>query len=196
MNTTQATPQSVLEETDLFGVTARVEVKSVASKQPTFHRRSTPAANSSKEKQCEEGDDFESDAPIEIDFENISVGDTQETFVAKRMFARLIADLSGEASLTPPDLFGHINDDREQRKQDALIWMYDLNPDGSLMSFQWVCDEIGLDAEMIKRITARNVRNDLKGILKLLSSMVSPEYANACELDLQDYVNLSGWNLN
>jgi hypothetical protein len=122
--------------------------------------------------------------------------DSTDTFLAKRMFMRMLSDLAGEAPKAAPDMFGHIEDGREQRRQEALIWMYDLNPDGADVPFVWVCDEIGIDAELIRRVTGRSVRDDLKRILKLLSSMVSPEYAKACEDKLMDYINLTGWNVN
>lgn len=124
-------------------------------------------------------------------------GDTSDTFLAKRMFSRMLCDLAGDADADAAgDLFGHIEGAQEQRKQDALIWMFDLNPDGSEVPFTWVCNEIGFDAERVRRITGRSVRQDMKRILKLLSSMVSNEYAKKCELNLMDYCNLSGWQLN
>lgn len=122
--------------------------------------------------------------------------DTADTCIAKRMMDRMIADLVGEKLQSQPDLFGHVDGDRETRKLDALIWMYDLNPDGSDIPFVWVCDELGLDHERLKRITARSVREDLKRILKVLTGMVGIDYARSCELKLSDYVNLTGWNLH
>lgn len=118
--------------------------------------------------------------------------DSPETFIAKRMFKVFMDDLSGRTDAVP-DMFDHVAGNREQRKQDALIWMFNLNPDGADMPFEWVCNEIGIDHELVRRVTARNTRAELKRIVKLLAGMVSVEHAKKCEIDLLDYVNLSGW---
>lgn len=121
--------------------------------------------------------------------------DSADTFLAKRMFMRMLDDLAGKSEQAEPDLFGHIEGIREQYKQDALIWLYGLNPDGADVTFEWVCNEIGFDAELIRRVTGRNVREDLKRLLKMLASMVSPAYAKDCQIQLSDYLDLSGWDL-
>lgn len=138
-------------------------------------------------------DDEDSDA-TGIYSLNVRVFDEPETVVAKRMFRLLLADLSGTTS-GEPDLFGQIIDsEREIRKFDALAWLYNLNPDGAQMSFDWVCDELGMDPEAIRRMTAANMRAELKRLLHVLSCMVSPEHAKNCECELAEYVNLAGWN--
>ncbi|MBK4735971.1 hypothetical protein [Noviherbaspirillum pedocola] len=125
---------------------------------------------------------------------DVRFSDEPETIVAKRMFRLLLADLSGTTS-GEPDLFGQIIDsEREIRKFDALTWLYNLNPDGAQMSFDWVCDELGIDPEAIRRMTAANMRAELKRLLHVLSCMVSPEHAKNCECELAEYVNLAGWN--
>lgn len=131
-----------------------------------------------------------------INLDDREDGESAEKFIAKRMFARLIADLSFEANELPKDLFGQIEVNREYEKQDALIWLYALNPDGSDMPFDWVCTELGFDTAMVRRIVARNVRADLKRVLKLLSSMISYQHAKKCEVELREFVDLKGWNYN
>jgi hypothetical protein len=128
--------------------------------------------------------------------------DPPETYVAKRMWRMLCVDLAGTTS-TELDLLGDLSaqpDEHglspEHRKQDALIWMFDLHPDGADMPFEWVCNEIGLDHEAVRRITARNMRTDLKLVLKLLTKLLSFRHAKDCELRLAEYVNLSGWDLH
>lgn len=117
--------------------------------------------------------------------------DSTDTFVAKRLMRLLLADLSGK-TVAEPDLFGHIEAERENRKLDALIWLYDLNPDGAAISFDWVCDEIGIDGEMLRRVTARNMRAELKRLLARLACIIPEEVFN-CECQLGTYVNLTGW---
>lgn len=128
--------------------------------------------------------------------------DPPETNVAKRMWRILCVDLASKTS-TDLDLLGDLSaqsDEHglspEHRKQDALIWMFDLNPDGADMPFEWVCNEIGLDHEAVRRITARNMRSDLKLVLKLLSKLLSFRHAKDCELRLAEYANLSGWEFH
>lgn len=117
------------------------------------------------------------------------------TFVAKRLMQLLKDDLSGK-SYGEPDLFGHIDHARETRKLDALFWLYDLNPDGAKVSFTWVCDELGHDPEVIRRVVAKNMRAELKRVLNILCGMVSLTYATDCQLVLSEYVDLTGWNLS
>jgi hypothetical protein len=184
---------------DLFGMAAdqeQVETPKKRTGQPKPAKAVKPASPQTILRNVEESDETEDDSSQDIDLDSFAAGDTTETFLAKRMFARMMSDLAGEIAATVPDMFGQIVDEREQRKQDALIWMFDLNPDGSEMPFTWVCDEIGFDYELVRRITGRSVRQDMKRILKLLSSMVSHEHAKTCELNLMEYVNLSGWELH
>lgn len=163
-----------------------------ARQRPRANAKSKPISTSSIEH-----DDFTDhhEDPIYLDLEP-SGADSADTCIAKRMIDRMIADLAGEKEDVVADLFGHVDSERETRKWDALIWMYDLNPDGSDIPFTWACNEIGLDHEAFRRITARSVRIDLKRILKLLTGMVGFNYAKECEYKLADYVNLSGWNLH
>lgn len=122
-------------------------------------------------------------------------GESMSTFFAKRLMQLLKDDLSGKSN-GEPDLFGHIAHDRETRKLDALVWLYDLNPDGARIPFTWVCDEIGHDPEVIRRVVAKNMRAELKRVLKTLCGMVSLTYATDCQLVLSEYVDLTGWNLS
>lgn len=182
----------VLAGADLFGLSQAAEPPRRAA--PTAPK---PAAQKPKSAAPLDADDLDEDTDdvLNIDLEP-SGNDSADTCIAKRMIDRMIDDLVGEKTQAPADLFGHVDGDRETRKLDALIWMYDLNPDGSDIPFVWACNEIGLDPELIRRITARSVRTDLKRILKVLTGMVGSEYAKACELKLSDYINLTGWNLH
>lgn len=143
----------------------------------------------------------EEDEETEIDIDAGPL-DPPETFVAKRMWRILCVDLAA-TTRADLDLLGDLAShptevglSAEHRKQDALIWMFDLNPDGADMPFEWVCNEIGLDHETVRRITARNMRTELKQVLKLLSKMVNFDHAKQCELRLSDYANFSGWDLH
>jgi hypothetical protein len=167
--------------------------------------RNKPVANATRPKASVQRRFAEPDADEEEDpVPDIEANpyDPPETNVAKRMWRMLCVDLAGTTS-TELDLFGDLSaqpDEHglspEHRKQDALIWMFDLNPDGADMPFEWVCNEIGLDHEAVRRITARNMRTDLKMVLKLLTKLLSFRHAKDCELRLAEYVNLSGWDLH
>ena len=139
-------------------------------------------------------EDRDDSAPLGIDLKT-DLDDSADTFVAKRLLSLLMDDISGKVT-AEPDLFGDIQHDREQRKLDALVWLYDLNPDGARVSFDWVCNELGTDGEVLRRVIARNMRQELKRVLKMLACMVGDEHARNCECELSDYVNLSGWKDN
>lgn len=189
-------PMLAHQEMDLFGIIP-VKINSPPKEVIAPQKKTnTLKPVSTKEHRIETDEFGEIDEDNSVDLDVTPEGVWSDLFLAKRMFFRMMCDLSGEADPADPDLFGHILGTREQRKQDALIWMFDLNPDGSDISFEWVCNEIGFDPERVRRITGRSVRQDLKRILKLLSNMVGNEHAKTCELNLMDYVNLSGWQLN
>lgn len=154
--------------------------------------KATPQASQKPKSQATAGDDEEDDHELAMPNLDEDSSDTPETFIAKRMWRLMMADLAGLTE-GEPDLFGQHCGDRERRKQDALIWIFNLNPDGADLAFEWVCNEIGIDHEVVRRMVARYMRADLKRILRLLACMVSLDHAMKCEIDLLDYVNLSGW---
>lgn len=197
MKTVQAQRNdSVTAGTDLFGhvpapvIELLTQPSKPAPTKPQPKTRITP--NRAASSLIDDSDD-PSDEVFPLDLEP-TTSDSVDTCLAKRMIDRMIADLTGSKAQNAGDLFGHIGGDRETCKLDALIWMYDLNPDGSAVPFEWVCNEIGLDHEAMRRITARSVREDLKRILKILTGFFGIEHAKACEYKLSDYVNLTGWN--
>jgi hypothetical protein len=142
------------------------------------------------------------DEPVSVDLEAIEAGDTPESILAKRMFLRMMLDIEGKAEEVEPDLFGQtsITGDRagqaDQNRLDALIWLYSLNPDGSLVTIEWVCDEIGFDPHRLRRIVGRSLRKELKRLVHLLSTIVSPQHAQACEEKISDYLDISNWSFN
>lgn len=164
---------------------------------PTFTPSQAPLPSSVEadlvRRVLQERDDEDRDDPAPLGI-NLLTGfqDSADTFVAKRLLSLTMDDLSGKVT-GEPDLFGDIADDREERKLDALVWIYDLNPDGADIPFNWVCNELGTDGEVLRRVIARNMRQELKRVLKMLACMVGDEHARNCECELSDYVNLSGW---
>lgn len=148
--------------------------------------------------------DTEDDDEKPVNLDVIEKTDTYETFIAKRMIRRMLDDLNEQfVSDLKPDMYGisfpQDKTDKQQKevlKLDALIWLYGLNPDGSIVTFEWACDEVGLNPEIIRNVTARSMRAELKIVLKFLAQMVGHQFAIACECELAEYVNLSGWNLN
>lgn len=134
------------------------------------------------------------------DLESVADDESPRTILAKRMFLRMMWDISGEPEQSEPDLFGqqaiHDNNAADRCRLDALIWMYSLNPDGSFISFEWVCDQLELDPDRIRRITGRSMRKELKRLVRLLATIVSYEHAKACEEALSDFADVSLWALN
>lgn len=129
----------------------------------------------------------------------------QQGKFANKLITQLLVELGWKQDSESVDMLGSSVDDQHFYKLDALIWVFDLNPDGSDVSFEWACenassdafcDYSSLDPEVMRSIIARNMRNELKECLKLLSSMISYEYAKNCCLELSGYVNLDGWNLH
>lgn len=142
----------------------------------------------------------ETDDVVLPDLESVSDDESPRSILAKRMFLRMMWDISGETEPSEPDLFGqqaiHDNNAADRCRLDALIWMYSLNPDGSFISFEWVCDQLELDPDSIRRITGRSMRKELKRLVRLLATIVSYEHAKACEEALSDFADVSLWALN
>ena len=142
------------------------------------------------------------DEPISVDLESIEASDTPETILAKRMFLRMMWDIEGKSEDVEPDLFGqtslasHKTSQSDLNRLDALIWLYSLNPDGSLVSIEWVCDVLGFDPHRVRRIVGRSLRKELKRLVHLLSTMVDAHHAQVCEDKISDYLDISNWSLN
>jgi hypothetical protein len=132
------------------------------------------------------------DMPIAVDR---SIPEEHHPTLAKEMIDLLLLDLRGQGH-APTDLFGFVDDRREINKLDGLIWLYDLNPDGSDVPFTWACDQLNYDPEYVRRVTAKIFRRELKNALREIASMIGFDYARECELKLSEYIDLSGWNLN
>jgi hypothetical protein len=142
------------------------------------------------------------DESISVDLEAIEASDTPETIMAKRMFLRMMWDIEGKSGDVEPDLFGQTSLDSHKTSQsdlnrlDALIWLYSLNPDGSLVSIEWVCDVLGFDPHRVRRIVGRSLRKELKRLVHLLSTMVGAHHAQVCEDKISDYLDISNWSFN
>lgn len=169
--------------------------------QPIGQSRSVTAASPATQSSAAQDDTEDDDAPT-INLEAIDAHDTPEMILAKRMFLRMLWDLGGEVELAEPDLFGQTSVQCQkaslavQCRLDALIWLYSLNPDQALVTFEWVCDVLGFDPHRVRRITGRSMRNDLKRLVHLLSTIISEQHAQACEEKITDYCDISSWKLN
>lgn len=195
MNTTLVQNNAAVNEFDLFGRVPDIQIKQSAARIPTQfinHQVTEAKADPQPDKETVALDDLE----LSLFNDNSQVTEAACSFIAKLMISRMVDDLGYKSENGDSDLFGQVAGERELNKQDALIWMFNLNPDGSAMSFEWACNETGLDHESLRSITARSTREDLKRILVLISSMVSLKYAQQCEAELLQYVNLTGWNLS
>lgn len=134
-----------------------------------------------------------------VDLESYDPDDTIETRLAKRMFLRMIWDLTPKPQpAASHDLFGQAStsSQSEQDRLDALIWMYSLNPEPALVPFEWVCDVLGFDPHRVRRVTGRSMRTELKRLVNLLSTIVGADHARLCEETLSDYLDVSGWQHN
>lgn len=134
-----------------------------------------------------------------VDLEANDPDDTVETKLAKRMFLRMIWDLTPKPEpAASQDLFGQAStsSQSEQDRLDALTWMYSLNPEPALVPFEWVCDVLGFDPHRVRRVTGRSMRNELKRLVNLLSTIVGSDHARLCEETLSDYLDVSGWQHN
>jgi len=144
------------------------------------------------------------DDPESVDLEAIEASDTPETILAKRMFQRMMWDIGGKQpeEEVEPDLFGQTsvagdkNGQADMNRLDALIWLYGLNPDGSLVSIEWVCDVIGFDPHRVRRIVGRSLRKELKRLVHLLSTILGTHHAQVCEDKISDYLDISSWSAN
>lgn len=207
---------TVIEQFNLFGASDIITVNEPAKKQkavqPVAHvppkikivvsPPCKPSAKPSKAVQVE--DDFplpgqRFDDGLLVDLEAVDPDDVPETLLAKRMLLRTLWDITPKpATATSSDLFGQSSaaSQAEQDKLDALIWIYSLNPDGSLVPFEWVCDVLDYDPHLIRRITGRTMRAELKRVVNLLSTIVGESHARLCEEHLSDYVDVSSWRLS
>ncbi|KFC72590.1 MULTISPECIES: hypothetical protein [Massilia] len=142
------------------------------------------------------------DEPISVDLEAIEASDTPETILAKRMFLRMMWDIEGKSEDVEPDLFGQTSIASDKTSQsdlnrlDALIWLYSLNPDGGLVTIEWVCDVLGFDPHRVRRIVGRSLRKELKRLVHLLSTIVGAQHAQVCEDKISDYLDISNWSFN
>lgn len=142
------------------------------------------------------------DEPDVVKLEVIAKGESPALILAKRMFLRMMWDIEGKSDEVELDLFGQASlttaktSQSDQNRLDALIWLYGLNPDGSDVSIEMVCDMLELDPHRIRRIVGRNMRKELRRVINLLSTMVSQEHAQWCEEKLSDYLDVTGWRSN
>jgi hypothetical protein len=127
--------------------------------------------------------------------ERIWMNELKPALLAEEMIKCLLIDIGYvDPEGIEENLLGYSDKTRDYKKLDSLIWVFDLNPDGSELSFNWACDLTDHDTERMKRIIAKNMRSELKQCLVILASMISFEYAKNSEFELAEYVNLSGWD--
>lgn len=178
--------------------------KPVKPVNPGLLKSSTPVSTTTPAKALPAADALlvDADDPITVDLEAIEASDTPESIMAKRMFLRMMWDIEGKSEDVEPDLFGqaslagHKTSQSDLNRLDALIWLYSLNPDGSLVSIEWVCDVLGFDPHRVRRIVGRNLRKELKRLVHLLSTMLGAHQAQVCEDKISDYVDISNWGFN
>lgn len=105
-----------------------------------------------------------------------------------------------------PDLFAFEGRDQDEvRIYDTMQWIYgfqDARPeeviDGVvtvdvLVSFNFVCERLGWDAEWIRRVAARCLREHFKGLLRTIAAFDDEGFLIKCERKLDGYVDVTGW---
>jgi hypothetical protein len=171
---------------------------------PATPKRAPAPASVPTSVQAEQDEDYaflngRFDDGIVVDLKTVDPKDSIEKMLAKRMFLRMILDLTPKPASAPShDLFGQASttDQSDQDRFDALVWLYNLNPDMPLVPFEWVCKVLDFDPHLVRRITGRSMRAELKQLVNLLSTIVGADHARLCEENLSDYVDVSAWKLN
>ncbi|MGF6603320.1 hypothetical protein P3T23_008074 [Paraburkholderia sp. GAS448] len=105
-----------------------------------------------------------------------------------------------------PDLFGFEDCDQDElRVYDAMQWIYafqDARPDevidgvtvvDVMVPFDFVCERLGWDAEWIRRVAARCLREHFTGLLRTIEAFGDQGFLLKCERKLEDYVDVTGW---
>jgi hypothetical protein len=105
-----------------------------------------------------------------------------------------------------PDLFGYEGCDQDElRVYDAMQWIYafqDARPDEAIdgvtvvdvmVSFDFVCERLGWDAEWIRRVAARCLHQHFAGLLRTIAAFGDEGFLLKCERKLEDYVDVTGW---
>ena len=112
--------------------------------------------------------------------------------LALKMLSLALADLEQQSEKNDMDMFGFTKPN-DLVRQDAIIWLYSLNPEGSDIPFEWVCDGLGHDPEIFRRIIARNMPEIIKETIRMLSHLVDEKTIRDMVHTMSDYLNLDGW---
>ncbi|UIF89405.1 hypothetical protein KAF44_29475 (plasmid) [Cupriavidus necator] len=119
---------------------------------------------------------------------------------------RAIVKRRNFVACTGPDLFAFEGRDQDElRIYDTMQWIYafqDARPDEAiggvvsadvLVSFSFVCERLGWDAEWIRRVAARCLREHFKGLLRTIAAFDDEGFLIKCERKLDGYVDVTGW---
>lgn len=119
---------------------------------------------------------------------------------------RAIVKRRNFVACTGPDLFAFEGCDQDElRIYDTMQWIYgfqDARPEEVLdgvmtvdvfVSFSFVCERLGWDAEWIKRVAARCLREHFTGLLRTIAALGDDGFVLKCERRLEGYVDVTGW---
>ena len=113
--------------------------------------------------------------------------------LASKMLSLALDDLEQQSEKKDmDDMFGFAKPDDLVRK-DAIIWLYSLNPEGSDIPFEWVCDELGHDPEIFRRVIARNMPEIIKETIRMLAYLVDDQTIRDMVHTMSEYLNLDDW---
>lgn len=126
---------------------------------------------------------------------NVSLKTLRKLDLATRMLEVALTDLS---FIPPPNkqLVATIGKGRHRRKQDALIWIFNLNPRDARLTFDWVCEELDQDPEVYRRVISKYCGSELKVIVRVFVSIMGYKTAKQCADKLYEYLDMTGWYYN
>lgn len=122
----------------------------------------------------------------------INLKNLNQKKLATKMLSLAMSDLAENSALSETDMFG-FQRPNDWIQKDALVWIFDLNPDGADISFGWVCEQLEHDPEIFRRVIARNMPEEIKGTIRTLSFLVDEKTIQGVVHTMSNYVNLDEW---
>lgn len=155
---------------------------------PDGHLDEEPVSNGGEVKKLSE-DDYLDEQLAELMFMRMK-HDLSYLLVSDEEYERELIESFQEVDLFGSAAASVCHDRRMLDKLDAIIWLYDFNPDEVLISFEWVCDMLSLEAEQVRRIVARTLHAEILQALDLVAEIIDNKHAQVCAEKISEYVNV------
>ncbi len=165
-----------------------------------------------EETSCDDDEQCQTIGSVESLLCRIEETDTPDLVMCKLLGNMMLNDMRAIvsrrnfAACTGPDLFAFEGRDQDElRIYDTMQWIYafqDPRPDevingvnvvDVMVPFSFVCERLGWDAEWIRRVAARCLRQHFKGLLRTIAAFEDDGFLLKCERRLEDYVDVTGW---